>query len=105
MFSTRKIRIFDTTLRDGEQAPGIDLTIEQKLAIARQLQRLGVDVVEAGFPASSDGEFIATKKILEEIGDSVEVTGLARANKGDIDRGIEAGLAAFTCLLLPPTFI
>ncbi|MEM4025222.1 MAG: homoaconitate hydratase, partial [Metallosphaera sp.] len=94
MFSTRKVRIFDTTLRDGEQAPGIDLTIEQKVKIARQLQRLGVDAIEAGFPASSEGEFIATKKILEEVGDSVEVTGLARANKGDIDRGIEAGLAS-----------
>ncbi|MEM4911517.1 MAG: homoaconitate hydratase, partial [Metallosphaera sp.] len=47
MFSTRKVRIFDTTLRDGEQAPGIDLTIEQKVKIARQLQRLGVDAIEA----------------------------------------------------------
>ncbi|BCS92777.1 isopropylmalate synthase [Metallosphaera javensis (ex Sakai et al. 2022)] len=94
MFSTRRVRIFDTTLRDGEQAPGIDLTIDQKVRIARQLQRLGVDVIEAGFPASSEGEFIATKKIIEEVGDSVEVTGLARANKGDIDKGIEAGLSS-----------
>ncbi|QKR00541.1 2-isopropylmalate synthase [Metallosphaera tengchongensis] len=94
MFSTRKIRIFDTTLRDGEQAPGIDLTLEQKVRIARQLQRLGVDTIEAGFPASSEGEFFATKRIIEEVGDSVEVTGLARANKNDIDRGIEAGLAS-----------
>lgn len=94
MFSTRRVRIFDTTLRDGEQAPGIDLTVEQKVRIARQLQRLGVDVIEAGFPASSEGEFIATKKILEEVGDTVEVTGLARANKSDIDKGIEAGLSS-----------
>ncbi len=94
MFSTRRVRIFDTTLRDGEQAPGIDLTIDQKVRIARQLQRLGVDTIEAGFPASSEGEFIATKKIIEEVGDSVEVTGLARANKNDIDKGIEAGLSS-----------
>ncbi|MCH1771621.1 isopropylmalate synthase [Metallosphaera sp. D4-4] len=81
-------------MRDGEQAPGIDLTIDQKVRIARQLQRLGVDTIEAGFPASSEGEFIATKKIIEEVGDSVEVTGLARANKNDIDKGIEAGLSS-----------
>lgn len=90
----KKVRIFDTTLRDGEQAPGIDLTVEQKVKIARQLARLGVDVIEAGFPAASEGEFIATKKILEEVGDQVEVIGLSRANKQDIDRTIDTGLSS-----------
>ncbi|MCY0882967.1 MAG: homoaconitate hydratase, partial [Acidianus infernus] len=66
---SNKVRILDTTLRDGEQAPGIDFTVEQKVRIANQLVKLGVDVIEAGFPASSEGDFIATKKILEEVGD------------------------------------
>jgi 2-isopropylmalate synthase len=92
--NSKKVRIFDTTLRDGEQAPGIDLTVEQKVKIARQLARLGVDVIEAGFPAASEGEFIATKKILEEVGDQVEVIGLSRANKQDIDRTIDTGLSS-----------
>ncbi|MCI2415565.1 MAG: homocitrate synthase family protein [Candidatus Aramenus sp.] len=81
-------------MRDGEQAPGIDLTVEQKVRIAKQLARLGVDVIEAGFPAASEGEFIATKKILEEVGDYTEVIGLARANKYDIDKAISAGLSS-----------
>ncbi|WP_423836890.1 isopropylmalate synthase [Sulfuracidifex metallicus] len=92
VFST--VRIFDTTLRDGEQAPGIDLTVEQKVKIARRLADMGVDVIEAGFPASSEGEFIATKKILEEIGDMTEVIGLSRANKNDIDKTIQSGLGS-----------
>ena len=53
----RKIKIFDTTLRDGEQSPGASLNVEEKLVIARQLERLGVDVIEAGFPISSPGDF------------------------------------------------
>jgi len=89
-----KIRIFDTTLRDGEQAPGIDLTVEQKLKIARQLAKLGVDVIEAGFPASSEGEFEATKKILAEVGDQVEVIGLSRSVKQDVDKTIDSGLSS-----------
>ncbi|EZQ10820.1 trans-homoaconitate synthase [Candidatus Acidianus copahuensis] len=64
------------------------------MTIARQLAKLGVDVIEAGFPASSDGEFQATKKILDEVGDQVEVLGLARANRRDIERGIDAGLSS-----------
>ncbi|WP_373468894.1 isopropylmalate synthase [Acidianus infernus] len=91
---SNKVRILDTTLRDGEQAPGIDFTVEQKVRIANQLVKLGVDVIEAGFPASSEGDFIATKKILEEVGDKTEVIGLARANKNDIDKVIEAGLSS-----------
>ncbi len=92
VFST--VRIFDTTLRDGEQAPGIDLTMEQKVKIAKRLSDMGVDAIEAGFPASSEGEFVATKKILEEIGDYTEVIGLSRANKNDIDRTIQSGLGS-----------
>ena len=59
----RYIRIFDTTLRDGEQTPGVSLTAEDKIEIARQLSKLGVDVIEAGFPSSSDGE----KKVVKDI--------------------------------------
>ncbi|BAB65534.1 isopropylmalate synthase [Sulfurisphaera tokodaii] len=92
--NSKKVRIFDTTLRDGEQAPGIDLTVEQKVKIARKLAELGVDVIEAGFPAASEGEFIATKKILEEVGDQVEVIGLSRANKQDIDKTIDTGISS-----------
>ena len=92
--TTRKIRIFDTTLRDGEQAPGIDLTVDQKILIAKKLVELGVDVIEAGFPASSEGDFIATKRIFEEVGDKVEVIGLSRANKNDIDKTISTGISS-----------
>ncbi|QIW23403.1 2-isopropylmalate synthase [Sulfolobus sp. S-194] len=92
--NSKKVRIFDTTLRDGEQAPGIDLTVEQKVTIARKLAELGVDVIEAGFPAAAEGEFIATKKILEEVGDQVEVIGLSRANKQDIDKTIDTGISS-----------
>ena len=63
----RRIQIFDTTLRDGEQSPGASLNIEQKLRVAKQLARLGVDVIEAGFPASSPGDFEAVKTISREI--------------------------------------
>ena len=84
-----RVKIFDTTLRDGEQSPGVSLTPDEKLAIAQQLSRLRVDVIEAGFPISSPGDFSAVKKIANEIRD-VEVTGLARSNKKDIDRAWEA---------------
>jgi len=94
LVDSKKVRIFDTTLRDGEQAPGIDLTVEQKIKIAKQLADLGVDVIEAGFPAASGGEFEATKKILDEVGDKVEVIGLSRANKQDIDKTIQTGIAS-----------
>ncbi len=81
------IRIFDTTLRDGEQTPGVSLTPEEKLAIARQLARLGVDAIEAGFPVSSDGEAEGVKLIArEEL--SPEVYALARANLQDIDAAL-----------------
>ncbi|MRH41819.1 2-isopropylmalate synthase [Aquibacillus halophilus] len=85
----RQIKIFDTTLRDGEQSPGVNLNQLEKLEIAKQLERFGVDIMEAGFPASSKGEFEAVKKIAETI-KNVSVTGLARAIKSDIDIAWEA---------------
>lgn len=84
-----RIKIFDTTLRDGEQSPGVNLNQLEKLEIAKQLERLGVDVMEAGFPASSQGDFNAVQKIAQTITNST-VTALARANKNDIDRAWEA---------------
>lgn len=85
----KNIYIFDTTLRDGEQSPGVSLNINEKLEIARQLERLGVDVIEAGFPAASNGDFEAVKSIAKEIKGPV-AAGLARATKKDIDRAWEA---------------
>lgn len=89
------VRIFDTTLRDGEQSPGATMTTKEKLDIARQLARLGVDIIEAGFPASSEADFEAVKLIAREVGnvdsDHVPVIcGLARCNQRDIDRSWEA---------------
>ncbi|SEN66278.1 2-isopropylmalate synthase [Amphibacillus marinus] len=84
-----RIKIFDTTLRDGEQSPGVNLNQLEKLEIAKQLERLGVDVMEAGFPASSQGDFDAVQKIARTIKNST-VTALARANRNDIDRAWEA---------------
>lgn len=87
--SKEKVIIFDTTLRDGEQSPGASLTAEEKLKIARQLKLLGVDVIEAGFPVSSVGDFEAVKKIARQVRGPV-IAGLARALKKDIDRAWEA---------------
>ena len=81
--------IFDTTLRDGEQSPGASMTNEEKMRIAKQLERLKVDVIEAGFPASSNGDFAAVKAIAGAIKDST-VCGLARANEQDVRRAGEA---------------
>ncbi|WP_342041991.1 2-isopropylmalate synthase [Bacillus sp. OTU2372] len=78
------VNIFDTTLRDGEQSPGVNLNQLEKLEIARQLERFGVDIMEAGFPASSQGDFEAVRAIAQTIKNS-SVTGLARATKSDID--------------------
>ena len=80
-----RILIFDTTLRDGEQAPGFSMNVEEKLKMARQLERLQVDIIEAGFPIASEGDFEAVKKISAEIR-SVTIAGLARAVPADIDR-------------------
>ena len=81
--------IFDTTLRDGEQSPGASMTKDEKLRIARQLERLRVDVIEAGFAASSNGDFEAVKSIAEAIKDST-VCSLARANDRDITQAAAA---------------
>jgi 2-isopropylmalate synthase len=86
---SKRIFIFDTTLRDGEQSPGNTMNTQEKLRVARQLEILGVDIIEAGFPIASDGDFDAVKQIAGIIKDS-EVAGLARANDMDIDRAWEA---------------
>ena len=87
--SKEKLIIFDTTMRDGEQSPGASMTKEEKLRIARQLERMRVDVIEAGFPAASDGDFASVKAVAAAIRDST-VCGLARANENDVRRCGEA---------------
>ncbi|HSS69197.1 MAG TPA: 2-isopropylmalate synthase [Casimicrobiaceae bacterium] len=84
-----RLMIFDTTLRDGEQSPGASMTREEKMRIAKQLERLKVDVIEAGFPASSNGDFEAVRAIAQAIKDST-VCGLARANEADVRRAGDA---------------
>ncbi|WP_137938244.1 2-isopropylmalate synthase [Chitinivorax sp. B] len=86
---TDRLFIFDTTLRDGEQSPGASMTKEEKIRIARQLERLGVDVIEAGFAAASPGDFEAVRAIAEIVKDST-VCSLARANENDVRRAGEA---------------
>ncbi len=83
------IKIFDTTLRDGEQSPGASMNLAEKIRIAQQLERLNIDVIEAGFPISSEGDFKAVQAISEAI-KRCEVAGLSRANPQDIDRAWEA---------------
>lgn len=85
----RIIKVFDTTLRDGEQSPGASMNVEEKLQVARQLQRLGVDIIEAGFPIASPGDFEAVRRIASEI-KGVTIAGLARARDEDIERAAEA---------------
>ncbi len=84
-----RILIFDTTLRDGEQAPGASLNIREKLEIARQLAGLGVDVIEGGFPFTSQGDFDAVRAVSEEVKD-VSIAALARVRRDDIDAALEA---------------
>mmetsp|Transcript_32121 Transcript_32121/g.60356 ORF Transcript_32121/g.60356 Transcript_32121/m.60356 type:complete len:536 (-) Transcript_32121:8-1615(-) len=93
------VRIFDTTLRDGEQSPGATLTSKEKLDIARQLHKLGVDIIEAGFPCASPDDLEAVRNIAKTVGNDVDesrngyvpvICGLSRANKGDIDAAWEA---------------
>ena len=83
------VYIFDTTLRDGEQSPGSSMNTEEKLILSRQLEKMGVDIIEAGFPIASEGDFDAVRQIAREIKKS-QVAGLARANKQDIDRAWQA---------------
>jgi 2-isopropylmalate synthase len=84
-----KVRVFDTTLRDGEQSPGIAFTADQKVAIATQLARMGVDVIEAGFPIASDGDYHAVQRVAREVPGPV-IAGLARAVPEDIARAADA---------------
>src|SRR3954467_687450 len=79
-----RVHIFDTTLRDGEQSPGISLNTQEKIEIAQQLARLGVDVIEAGFPITSPGDFEAVESIARTVEGPV-ICGLARTHKADID--------------------
>src|SRR5919112_665934 len=90
-FNSRKIRIFDTTLRDGEQTPGVDISPNQKISIAIRLDELGVDAIEAGFPVVSPGEVEAIKKICK-LGLKSEICGLARTVQNDIDMAIDCEL-------------
>ena len=101
------IRIFDTTLRDGEQAPGNSMNIEEKLRVAKQLQKLNVDVIEAGFPIASEGDFEAVKLVAQQI-KGPQIAGLCRSSEKDIDRAWEAlkyagKRGASTPLSPPPT--
>ena len=89
MAENNRIIIFDTTLRDGEQSPGVSLNFDDKLQIGRQLEKLGVDVLEAGFPVASPGDFEGVKLLAKELR-GLQVTALARAVKGDIDTAWEA---------------
>ena len=84
-----KVLIFDTTLRDGEQAPGATMSPEEKMEIAFSLERLGVDIIEAGFPASSKGDFDSVQNVARHIKNSI-VCGLARCIVKDIDAAIDA---------------
>ncbi len=85
----RKIKIFDTTLRDGEQSPGASMNVEEKIQVAKQLKKLGVDIIEAGFPIASPGDFEAVNRISQEI-KGVVIAGLCRARDEDIERAAQA---------------
>ncbi|HEY6007564.1 MAG TPA: 2-isopropylmalate synthase [Geobacteraceae bacterium] len=89
MAEMKTIKIFDTTLRDGEQSPGNSMNIEEKLRVAKQLQKLNVDVIEAGFPIASEGDFEAVKRVAQTI-KGPEIAGLCRSSDKDIDRAWEA---------------
>ena len=88
--SSDHVRIFDTTLRDGEQSPGCTMNVEEKIAIARQLERLNVDIIEAGFAASSPGDFEAVRRVAETLTNPV-VLSLSRTRDEDVDRGLARG--------------
>src|SRR5437879_12204497 len=84
-----RITIFDTTLRDGEQSPGCSMNVQEKVRLARQLDRLGVDVIEAGFPIASDGDFAAVQAVAAAVPRPV-IAALARASRNDIERAARA---------------
>ncbi len=85
-----KVKIFDTTLRDGEQSPGCSMNTPEKLRMACQLEQLGVDILEAGFPIASEGDFEAVQKVAQQSGPSVTIAALARASRPDIERAAAA---------------
>ena len=87
---TRRIKIFDTTLRDGEQSPGCSMNLQEKMEVAQALVDLGVDIIEAGSPIASPGDFEAVREIANTIRGSSIICGLARCNDADIDRAWEA---------------
>lgn len=91
--SSEKVLIFDTTLRDGEQSPGASLSVSEKLEIAQQLAKMGVDIIEAGFPVSSPAQFEATRLCAETVAGPI-ICGLARANAKDIEAAGKALQAA-----------
>src|ERR1700758_3073965 len=84
-----RVIIFDTTLRDGEQSPGASMNLEEKIKIALLLEEMGVDVIEAGFPIASNGDFEAVREIAKQVTES-SVCGLSRAGRADIERCWEA---------------
>src|ERR1700729_2265808 len=84
-----RITVFDTTLRDGEQSPGCSMNVQEKLRLAHQLDRLGVDIIEAGFPIASEGDFAAVQAIAAAVRRPV-IAGLARACAADIERAWQA---------------
>ncbi|MGH7906029.1 MAG: hypothetical protein ACREP6_05325, partial [Candidatus Binataceae bacterium] len=83
------VRIFDTTLRDGEQSPGATMNVEEKVALARQLERLNVDVIEAGFAASSPGDFESVRRVTESVTSPI-VLSLSRTRESDVDQALES---------------
>jgi 2-isopropylmalate synthase len=83
------VKVFDTTLRDGEQSPGFSMNVAEKIRVAKRLERMGVDVIEAGFPVASEGDFEAVQAIAAELKETV-VAGLSRANPTDVDRAWQA---------------
>src|SRR5438552_15718295 len=87
--SSERIRIFDTTLRDGEQSPGCSMNLNEKVRLARKLQSLGVDVIEAGFPIASEGDFAAVKAVAAECRE-VTVAALCRTSEQDVRRAAAA---------------
>src|SRR5712671_8092393 len=87
--TTQRVKVFDTTLRDGEQSPGCSMDLQEKVRLARKLQSLGVDVIEAGFPIASEGDFAAVKAVAAECRD-VTVAALCRTLELDVIRAAEA---------------
>src|SRR4051812_23680845 len=89
MSQTDRVLVFDTTLRDGEQAPGASMNLAQKMQVARALANLGVDIMEVGFPVASPGDFAAVEAIARQVQGPV-ICALARANRPDVDAALKA---------------